>query len=208
MKRALFTAILVSFFIGTTVLSSLASDEHESNHHGMMQPAAASSHRMMGQHEMDQMPCMADQASGSMSNKMGMMGNGMGDMMDSGMGDMMDSGMGHMMGAGKMGMMGHRMAQMFYLDRADELGLSTDQVGKLKALHSECRKDNIRNVAEANIARLELADLLDSDSWSLKDAETLIRKTQNLEGDIQIRHLQGISEARKVLTVDQLKQAR
>jgi len=200
MKKVLFTAILVSFFIGTTVLSSLAAAEHEGHHSGGMQSVASSSHGMMGQQEMDrQMPCMAEQASGSMSHKMGMMGEGMG--------DMMGSGMGRMMGAGKMGMMEQRMAHMFYLDRADELGLSTDQVSKLKALHSDCRKDNIRNAAEAKIALLELADLLSGDNWSLKDAEPLVRKVQKLEGDIQVRHLQAVSEARKVLTAEQLKQS-
>lgn len=202
MKRVFFTAILVSFFIGATALSGLAAAEHEGHHSGGMQSAASTSHGMMGQQETAQMPCRTEQASGPMSHKMDMMG-----MMGDGMGDMMGAGMGRMMGAGKMGMMGQRMAQMFYLDRAAELGLSTDQVEKLKALHSECRKDNIRNAAEAKIARLELADLLDADNWSLKDAETLIRKVQKLEGDIQVRHLQAKSEARKVLTAEQLKQS-
>ena len=77
-----------------------------------------------------------------------------------------------------------------------------------KKLHSECRKDNIRNAAEAKISRLELADLLDGDNWSLKDAEPLVRKVQKLEGDIQVRHLLAMSDARKELTAEQLKQAR
>jgi hypothetical protein len=40
----------------------------------------------------------------------------------------------------------------------------------------------------------------------LKDAESLIRKVQTLEGDMRIRHLQAISDARKVLTAEQLEQ--
>lgn len=100
------------------------------------------------------------------------------------------------------------MEHMFFLDRAAELGLSTEQVSKLKMLHSECRKDNIRNAAEVKIARLELADLLAGDNWSIKDAEPLVRKTQQLEGDMHLRHLQAVSEARKLLTAEQLKQVR
>ena len=124
-------------------------------------------------------------------------------MMDHGMMGMgmMDHGM---MG---MGMMDRQMGHAFYLDRADELGLSADQVAKLKVLQSDSRKDNIRNAAEVKIARLELADLLDGKDWSLKDAEPLIRKVQKLEGDIQVRYLQAVSDARKVLTAEQLKQA-
>jgi Spy/CpxP family protein refolding chaperone len=99
------------------------------------------------------------------------------------------------------------MAHAFYLDRADELGLSADQSAKLKALQSDSRRDNIRNAAEVKIARLELADLLDGKDWSLKDAEPLIRKVQKLEGDIQVRYLHAMSGAQKVLTAEQLKQA-
>jgi len=209
MKRVLFTAVLVSFFIGTTAISSLAAAGHEGHHPSEAQSASTtSSQGMMGQQGMAQMPCMAEQATGSKAQMMGMMGAGMGDMMGAGMGDMMGAGMSNMMAGGKMGMMEQHMAHMFYLDRATELGLSADQVGKLKALHTECRTDNIRNAAEAKIARLELADLLATDNWSQKDAEGLVRKVQKLEGDIQVRHLQAQSAARKVLTAEQLKQTR
>lgn len=61
--------------------------------------------------------------------------------------------------------------------------------------------------AETKIARLELAELLAGNSWTLKDAEPLVRKVQKLEGDIQVRHLQAVSDARKVLTAEQLQQA-
>lgn len=198
MKRVLFTAVLVSFFIGTTVLSGLAASEHEAHQSGSESAAATtSSPGMMMQQGTGkaQMPCMAATASGSMSQMKGMMGEGMDEMM----------------GAGKMGMMGmleQRMVHMFYLDRADELGLSPEQISKLKALHSDCRKDNIRNVAEAKIARLDLADLLPRNNWALKDAEPLVRKVQKLEGDIQVRHLKALSDARKVLTTEQQQKAR
>jgi len=106
----------------------------------------------------------------------------------------------------QMGMMEHGAGHMFYLDRAEELGLSAEQVSKLKAIQMEGRKDNIRNAAEVKIARLELSDLLSGDTWALKDAESLVRKVQTLEGDLQIRRLQAISDARKVLTAEQLQQ--
>lgn len=193
MKKAFLTTLLFSFLVGATAISSMASTNHG----------------MMGQQGMDmnQRPCMTSSAPGSMPQMMGpgmmehgMMGPGM---MDPGM---MDHGM---MGAGmmRMGMMDGPMAHSFYLDRADELGLSADQVAKLKALQSDSRRDNIRNVAEVKIARMELADLLDDKDWSLNDAEPLIRKVQKLEGDVQVRYLQAMSGARKVLTAEQLKQA-
>lgn len=199
MKKALLPALLISFFLGATAISGFAASEHEAHHPGgAAGPAATSPQGMMKQQGtgMAQMPCMAAPDTGSMSQMMGQ-----------GMGEMMGAGMSGMMGAGRMGIMEQRMEHMFFLDRAKELGLSAEQVSKLKALHVECRKDNIRNAAEAKIARLELTELLAGDNWTLKDAETLVRKVQKLEGDIQVRHLQAVSDARKGLTAEQLKQA-
>jgi len=199
MKKTLLTALLTSLFLGGTALSGFAASEHEAHHPvSTNAPATSPSQGMMKQQGMDmgQMPCMADKSSGSM---MPMMGQGMG--------NMMGQGMGNMMGSGNMGMMEKRMEHMFFLDRAEELGLSAEQVSKLRTLHTESRRDNIRNAAEAKIAQLDLADLLSGENWSIKDAETLVRKVQKLEGDMQVRHLQAISDARKVLTADQLKHA-
>ncbi|MGK2945414.1 MAG: Spy/CpxP family protein refolding chaperone [Desulfuromonadales bacterium] len=211
MIRILYTAVLVSFFMGATVLTGLAASEHESHHPAGAKAAASTSSAgtMMQQGAgMNQMPCMASPHSGSRTQMMGMMGKEMGDMMGSGMSGMMGGdGMHGMMHGGQMGMMEQGMEHMLYLDRADELGLSAEQVGRLKAIHVECRKDNIRNAAEAKIARLELSELLSGDNWTLKDAESLVRKVQTLEGDIQVRHLQAVRDARKVLTAEQLKQA-
>ena len=212
MKRILGTAILISLFLGATVLTSVAATDHEAHHPpGSQETAPTSSEKMkMPQGEgMGQMPCMAASTSDSKMPMMGMMGGkGMGGMMGAGRSGMMGGeGMYSMMHSGQMGMMAQGMGQMFYLDRADELGLSVEQVSKLKAIHVEGRKDNIRNAAETKISRLELAEVLAGDTWILKDAEPLVRQVQKLEGDIQVRHLQALSDARKVLTAEQLKQA-
>lgn len=210
MKRILSTAILVSFFVGASVLTSFATSAHESHHSDEAQAAATpSSHGMMMQQRMNQTPCMAASPAGSNWRMMGMMGGGRGDMMDRGMSGKLDGGgMRSMMHGGRMGMMTQGMRHMFYLDRADELGLSFEQVNRLKAIHLECRKENIRNAAEAKIARLELSELLSTDNWGPKEVEPLVRKVRKLEGDIQVRHLQAVSDARKVLTAEQLQQAR
>ena len=216
MKKVLYIAVLISLFTGATAFTSVAASEHEAHHPAGTPTDATTSTKGMMQQEagMSQMPCMAASASGPKSQMMGMMGGKeMGGMMHGGqMGMMGGEGMqgmmhgGRMMHGGQMGMMEHGKKHMFYLDRADELGLTSEQVDKLKAIHVEGRKDNIRNAAEAKIARLELSDLLSGDTWALKDAESLIRKVQTLEGDIRIRHLQVASDARKVLTAEQLQQ--
>ena len=105
------------------------------------------------------------------------------------------------------GMMQHRMDRVFYLDRIDELGLSTEQVAELKTIRSECRGDNIRQAAEAKITRLELMEILEAPDWDLKQVEPLVRKSQQQETDMQIRHLKAMQDARKVLTAEQREKA-
>jgi len=100
-------------------------------------------------------------------------------------------------------MMRQMMDRAFYLDRVDELGLSTEQVAKLRTIRGACRRDNIRTGAEARIARLDLDDLLSRYDWSLEAAEKLVRQQQKLEADMQVRHLQALAEARQVLTDEQ-----
>lgn len=99
MKRVLFTTVLISVFMGGgTVISSLAASEHEAHHLAGTKSVATTSKQGM-----TQKPCLAAPDAGSMSQMMGMMGQG--------------------------------MAHMFYLDSVDELGLSVEQVSKLKTRH-------------------------------------------------------------------------
>jgi Spy/CpxP family protein refolding chaperone len=161
-------------------------------------------HGMNHGHGMEQVECeMMDRGHGRHQMDDGMMGPGRGmQQMDCGM-------MG--MGQGKMGRHGggmqHRMGRMLFLDRAEALELTEDQVAKLKTIHADCRRENIRQEAEARIARLELKDLLDESNWIPAAAEKLIRKIKTLEGDLQVRHLRAVAEARKVLTPEQLRRA-
>ncbi len=215
MKTSLYRAILASFFLCSMVISSQATDME---HHHPGDEAAMSSNEMHGimMQRMEMMqdeemkggkpcvadgmpcskPCMAEAIPPARHHRKG---GGMSDKM----------GMNHGM-AGMMGMnprMHQRMEHELFLDRADALDLTTVQVGKLKAILSECRKENIRKAADVQIARLELKDLMNEVDWTLKTAESLIRQIQTLEGDMLVRHLQAVVEARGVLTAEQLKKA-
>lgn len=206
MKKAVILILLAGLMTGTFIVSSVVASDQDNSYrcdqrerHGMR----------MGERGNDA-PCVND-SNGSMGSMMHQRGQG--HMMGQGMGhmNMMDSDSGHMMNhnqrMGSKHMMGDRMGQMMYLDQAKALGLNDDQVSKLKAVHSDCRKDIIRLMADIKIARLELEDLLDGNSWTVKQADPLVRKVQQLEGDLHLRQLRGISDARQVLTVEQLKQA-
>jgi Spy/CpxP family protein refolding chaperone len=129
-------------------------------------------------------------------------------MMDAKPHDMMGGEKMGMMGKGMHGMMQQRMDHSLFLDQADSLGLTSDQIASLKTIRSECQKDNIRSSAEARIVRLDLNELLDQQIWTMDKAEKLVRQLKKLEGDIQLRHLKALADAGKVLTAEQLAKAK
>lgn len=200
-KRFLKTAWIV-FLVGSVLLNgAMAAEQREEHHPEAGQGASAAATQagapgqtmpgmmeMMGQGMMDTRPCMYPSAP---SARLHMMSEALSGRMS------MDPGM-----------MRHMMNQEFFLDRVDELELSADQVEKLRTIRSACRKENIRTGAEAKIVRLDLDDLLARDDWTIEAAEQLVRKQQKLEGDMLVRHLQALADARQVLTLDQLQKTR
>lgn len=216
MKTLLKKLFLAAILIGVTATVSQAAAEQEHQHPSAEAAMTSSAKMDMMREQMsmmpdggrrDVMPCMA---SGQPCPKPCRVGepparhHGMGDGMP-GMHGMM--GMGHDSLPMKPGMMQHRMDHMFFLDRIAELDLSREQVTRLKALRAACRKENIGLAAEAQVARLELHDLLSESDWSPDDAEPLVRRIQQLEGDMLLRHLRASAEARQVLSAEQLRRA-
>lgn len=218
MKRVIESVILTSILIAAITFTCQAADiEHHHPGDGASVPPH-DMHEMMQQNMEGMQSGMMDEKSCEMSGapcskpcmdeaaKPGhhMKGVGMPGMMsrNHSMGDM-----DHGNRDKNPGMMHQRMEHELFLDRIEDLGLSKDQVTKLKTIRSECRNDNVRKSAEDKIARLELKDLLDEQDWDLKTAEPLVRKAQTLEGDMLVRHLQAITAARKVLTAEQLQKA-
>lgn len=192
----------VALLLGIIALSGANAAEHDEHHPDAATPAAGMETTGKG---MGMMPGMMDKGMGMMPEMMGgkpCMEPGAPSCRLQMMSSMLSGGM-----AMEPGMMGRMMDREFFLDRVEELGLSAGQVEKLQSLRNACRKENIRSGAELKILRLDLDELLSRENWSIKEAEKLVRQMQTLEGDMQVRHLQTISEARKVLTADQLRKA-
>jgi hypothetical protein len=207
MKTTVKTLMLAGLFLIAMVISSQAISEQEHRHPGTKgeSPAGAMPGMMMEKMQMkhnpemmSEMPCKAAgvPCNGPCMTKAA------------------PPARHHKMGAGRSGMRGmnpgmmhQRMERAFFLDRVEILGLTPEQVTRLKTIRSDCRKENIRNAAEVQILHLELKELLNDTDWTLKAAEPLIRKSQKLEGDMLVRHLQAITEARGVLSAEQLQKA-
>jgi len=96
----------------------------------------------------------------------------------------------------------------FFLGMKDDLGLSDEQVAKLKALKSESEKQAIRTKADLKIERIELHDLLSKDKVDVKGVDTKVEKMGALQTKMHKAHIHARLDAQKILTPEQLKQLR
>lgn len=122
---------------------------------------------------------------------------------------------GQMMGQGMMGgMMGQSMHKGmmsgamhggfdFYLNRADQLGLSEVQVEQLRKLKFEFDKANVRRKADLQVAKLELKELKATPEVDAKKVEAKIREVHNLQAQIEANGFQAELNAKAVLTDEQ-----
>lgn len=126
------------------------------------------------------------------------------------MSEMMSGMMGCcMMGGGMMGdpvykELHHFGGPGFYKEYADELGLSDEQVKKLKSIWSGYKKGVIRKKADIKIAEIELGEILEQDAIDFGKAKAKITQIGSLNQAIRLGHLSSIEKAQKVLTAEQL----
>lgn len=119
---------------------------------------------------------------------------------------MRQQGGGHgpmMMGMGNMDMMGEMMGMC--LMQAEKMGLTDDQIMKMKPGHSEMQKKQARFKADLKIAEIELRDIMEVKDFDLEKASAAVRKI----GEIKIAHhldmLKAMKEMRAIVTDEQFK---
>ena len=104
-----------------------------------------------------------------------------------------------MMGMGNMDMMGMCLIQ------AEKIGLTDDQIMKMKPGHSEMQKKQARFKADLKIAEIELRDIMEVKDFDLEKASAAARKI----GEIQVAHhlemLQAMKAMRAIITDEQFK---
>jgi len=88
---------------------------------------------------------------------------------------------------------------------AEELGLSEEQVTKIKAEQFAARKSQIELGAKVKIAELELRTLLDENAEE-SDIEAKIKEIGELKTQVQLARMQARLALRKYLTEEQLQQ--
>jgi Spy/CpxP family protein refolding chaperone len=95
-----------------------------------------------------------------------------------------------------------------FIHKAEELELSQEQVDKLKALKWDQQKAAIEQKSRIQVARVELAELLDQKDVDFGKVKAKSSQIADLEKEMQLVHLTTIEKSRKILTPEQLEQAK
>jgi len=91
------------------------------------------------------------------------------------------------------------------LENATELGLSDDQLQKIKRLKMSTKKSLIKSDAEVELLVLDIEEALENDEIDVGNINTLIDKKYNLKSQEAKTLLGAYADLKKVLSQDQMK---
>lgn len=114
-------------------------------------------------------------------------------------------GHGQMMGMGPMDGMDD-MTTCMCIEHADKMGLTDDQITKMKSLHREMQKKQARFRADAKIAEIELMEIMEVKDFDLEKASLAVKKIADIKTAHRLEMLKGMKEMRALLTDEQFKQ--
>ncbi len=89
------------------------------------------------------------------------------------------------------------------LTHAKEIGLTADQVTKLKAINLDFARTRIKTESEIKVAELELADLLDNEKAGLDAIEAKVKQSEMLEVGLRMAAIKAKRESLALLTPEQ-----
>ena len=112
-------------------------------------------------------------------------------------------GLGQMMEMGNRDKMGDMMDMC--IEHAEKMGLSDDQITKMKPLHSEMQKKNAQFKADLKIAEIELMDIMDVKDFDLEKASSGVNKVAEIKKARQLEMVKAMKKIRALLTDEQFK---
>ena len=112
-------------------------------------------------------------------------------------------GHGQMMEMGNMDKMGDMTGMC--IEHADKMGLTDDQLMKMKPLHSEMRKKQARFKADLKIAEIELMDIMEVKDFDLEKAGAAVKKIAEIKTAHHLEMLKAMKKMRAILTDEQFK---
>jgi len=112
-------------------------------------------------------------------------------------------GHGQMIGMGHMEKMGDMMGMC--IANADKMGLTDDQILKMKPVHREMQKKQVRFKADMKIAQIELMEIMEVKDFDLEKAGSAIKKCAEMATAHHLEMLKAMKEMRSILTDEQFK---
>ena len=112
-------------------------------------------------------------------------------------------GHGQMMGMGTMDRMGDMMGMC--IEHAEMMGLTDDQIKKLRPVHSEMQKKQARFQADRKIAEIELREIMEVKDFDLEKANAAVKKIEEIKTAHHLEMLKAMKEMRTNLTDEQFK---
>ena len=91
------------------------------------------------------------------------------------------------------------------IKHADKIGLSNDQVVKLKAIHRSMKIKEIQLGADQKIAKIELMEIMEVKDFDLERADAAVKKISGIETSQHLEMLKSMKEVRSILTDEQFK---
>ena len=88
---------------------------------------------------------------------------------------------------------------------AGKLGLTEDQINKIKPIHREMEKKQIRFNADLKIAEIELKEITEVKDFDLEKASAQVKKIEDLKTAHHLEMLKSMKEVRSILTDEQFK---
>ncbi len=89
--------------------------------------------------------------------------------------------------------------------RAQELGLSPDQIQKLQELRTNFEKEAIRRTADIRVAEIDLNVLLEKEQADLSAIEAKVKQVAGLRGDLRFARIKTLAAGRALLSPEQLQ---
>jgi Spy/CpxP family protein refolding chaperone len=123
---------------------------------------------------------------------------------------MMDMSMkGHGEGHGQMMEMGDmdKMSDMMgmCIEHADKMGFTYDQIMKIKPIHREMQKKQIRFKADQKIAEIELMEIMEVKDFDIEKANSAVKNIAELKTAHHLEMLKAAKDMRTILSDEQFK---
>ena len=91
------------------------------------------------------------------------------------------------------------------IKHADEMGLTDDQIMKIKPVHREMQKKQARFRADLKIAEIELMEIMEVKDFDLEMAGSAVNKIAEIKTAHYLEMLKAMKEMRTILTDEQFK---